>query len=114
MASNQAHLSISENSETWGSVRVTIPATPYTVQANAGTSIACRECWVIAAEANTTEIRVKVGSACAAATGIPCPKSVDHANHGSTVPLRLPVTDVNLLYFIGGTQNDVVDIIYRV
>lgn len=114
MASNQAHSSLSDNSETWGSVRVTIPATPFQVQANAGTSIACKECFVIAAAANTTETRIKAGSACTATTGIPCPKSVVHAQHGSTVPLRLPVTDVNLLYFIGGTENDVVDILYRV
>lgn len=97
-----------------GSVRVTIPASPYTVQANAGVSIKCRECYIIAAAANTTEVRVRVGSTCSATTGIPCPKSVLHAEHGSTNPLRLPVTDVNMLHFIGGTLNDVVDILYLV
>lgn len=97
-----------------GSVRVTIPATPFQVQANAGASLKCRECYVIAAAANTTEVRVQIGVAGTASTGIPCPKSVVHAQHGSTNPLRLPITDVNMLYFIGATENDVVDILYLV
>lgn len=97
-----------------GSVQVIIPATPFKVQANAGVSIKCRECYVIANEANVSEIRIQIGSACETNTGIPCPKSVDHANPGSTIPLRLPIADVNMLYFIGGTENDVVDITYLV
>ena len=105
--------SLTENSEQWGSVRVTIPATPFSVQANGGVSRPCRECLVIAAAANTGEVRVQVGAACTAVTGIPCPKGVVHAQHGSTNPLRLAVRDVNVLYFIGGTQNDVVDILWR-
>lgn len=97
-----------------GSVRVTIPATPFAVQANSGTSIRCRKCYIIAAAANTSEVRVQIGTTCTAATGIPCPKSVAHASAGSSNPLELEITDVNLLNFIGSTQNDVVDILYLV
>jgi len=105
--------SITENSDAGGSVRVTIPATPFQVQANSGTSQPCREVYIIAQYDNTSECRVQIGAACTSTTGIPIPKSVDHAQHGSTVPLRIPIRDVNYLYFVGGTENDVVDILWR-
>jgi hypothetical protein len=109
----RSNIHLNHSSDRGGSVRVTIPATPFAVQANAGTSRPCTECWIIAAAANTSECRVQIGAACTATTGIPIPKTVAHGSDGSSVPLRVPAKNVNLLYFIGATQNDVVDILWR-
>ncbi len=109
----RSNIDLTKNSDKGGSVRVTIPATPYKVQGNSGDTRPCTECWIIAAAANTSEIRIQIGSAASATTGIPVPESVAAGTSGASVPLRLPVKNVNLLYFIGGTENDVVDILWR-
>ena len=113
----RANVDLTKNSDQGGSVRVTIPATPFKYQAGDGTtegaSRPCLECWILADSGNTSPIRVNIGSACTATTGIEVPKDVLHAQHGSSKPLRIPVRNLNLLYFIGATENDTVDILWR-
>jgi hypothetical protein len=97
-----------------GSKRKTIPASPYRVQGgNGGTgigSIPCRECLIIAAN-GSSNIRVRIDSACTTSTGIPVPEH-KLANEYGGMYLRLPIDDLNRLHFIGDTQGDVVDILY--
>lgn len=106
----RSNIDLTKNSNKGGSVRVTIPATPFQVQANGGTSRPCTECWLMAKAGNSTEVRVQIGADCTATTGIPI---CQFATNRASVALRLPVRNVNLLYFYGGTENDVVDILWR-
>ena len=112
----RAHVDLTKNSDQVGSVRVTIPA-GLTYQCGDGTTEGatrpCLECWILALDANNGAIRVTLGSACTATTGQEIPKGVDHAQHGSSQALRMPVRNLNLLYFYGGTAADIVDILWR-
>lgn len=98
---------------TGGSNRVTIPATPFQVRGGTGTggatSVPCRECLIIAAS-GSSNIRVRIDTACTATTGIPVPEH--KLANGLRNPLRIPIDDLNRLYFIGEAQSDVVDILY--
>ena len=94
-----------------GSVRVTIPATPFQIQANSGTSIPCRKVIVIASD-GSANIRVQVGQACTTTTGLPVPEYKGGGGSAKFNYLKFQVSDVNLLYFVGDTENDVVDILY--
>ena len=92
-----------------GSVRVTIPATPFQVQANDGTSVPCKRVWIVAPN-GSSNIRVQIGAACTATTGIPVPEM--NSSGTDVTYLHLPIEDVSSLYFIGEAENDVVDILY--
>jgi len=96
-----------------GSNRVTIPADPFQIRGGTGTggatSVPCRECLIIAAT-GSSNIRVRIDTACTATTGIPVPEHL--LANGLTYPLRIPIDDLNRLYFVGDTENDVVDILY--
>lgn len=96
-----------------GSNRVTIPATPFQIRGGTSTggatSVPCRECLIIAAS-GSSNIRVRIDSNATTATGIPVPEH--KLANGLTQHLRIPIDDLNRLYFIGDTQNDVVDILY--
>ena len=96
-----------------GSKRKTIPASPFRVQGgNGGTgtgSIPCRECLIIAA-GGSSNIRVRIDTACTSSTGIPVPEH--KLANGIGGYLRLPIDDLNRLHFIGDTENDTVDILY--
>jgi len=94
-----------------GSNRVVIPATPFQIRGGTGaggaTSVPCKECWLQAAVA-TTEVRVNIGAVCTATTGIHVPKvGVDFMH------MRIPIDDLNKLYFIGTNIADRVDILWR-
>lgn len=94
-----------------GSIRVTI--TSNVGQGNGGTSLPCKGCIIVS---NGTDVRVNIGSACTAITGIPVP----WFGHSTTATqtysvyntLFLPVDDVANLYFYGATNDIVVDILY--
>jgi hypothetical protein len=96
-----------------GSNRVTIPATPFQIRGGTGTggatSVPCKECYIIAAS-GSSNIRVRIDTACTATTGIPVPEH--KLANGMRYPLYLKIDDLNRLYFIGDTENDVVDILY--
>lgn len=96
-----------------GSNRVTIPATPFQIRGGTGTggatSVPCREC-VIVAKTGSSNVKVRIDTACTATTGIPVPEEL-LANENAMY-LRIPIDDLNRLYFIGEAQNDVVDILY--
>jgi hypothetical protein len=98
------------NSSGGGSVQVIIPASPYQVRANSGTSQPCRSCIMVAGSGNTSAVRVQIGTDCTSTTGILVPKA---STTSGTTYLSIPIDDLNLLYFIGGTQNDTVDILWR-
>ena len=90
-----------------GSVRVTISSNAG--RGNGGTSLPCKKVWLIA---DAADIRVNLFSACTATTGIPVPH-YNAANNGNELPLELEVNDVANLFFYGGTDSKVVDILYR-
>ncbi len=96
-----------------GSNRITIPATPFQIRGGTSTggatSVPCRRCKIIAAS-GSTNIRVRIDTACTATTGIPVPEH--KLANGIKEYLDLPIDDLNRLYFVGDTQNDVVDILY--
>ena len=96
-----------------GSNRVTIPATPFKIRGGTGTggatSVECRECLIIA-PTGSSNIRVRIDAACTTTTGIAVPEHL--LANGIGGYLRLPIDDLNRLYFIGEAENDVVDILY--
>ena len=96
-----------------GSNRVTIPASPFQIRGGTGTggatSVPCKGCYIIALS-GTSNIRVRIDAACTTTTGIPVPEH--QLANGLRYPLRLDIDDLNRLYFIGDTENDVVDILY--
>lgn len=110
MARNLTGLDSNLVSDVGGSVRVTIPATPFQVQANAGVSIPCRRVYMITPN-GSSNIRVQIGAACTDSTGLPVPE-LDGSNIIVGGYLELNVSDISLLYFIGEAENDVVDILY--
>jgi len=96
-----------------GSNRVTIPATPFKIRGGTGTggatSVACRKCLIIC-PTGSSNVRVRIDTACTATTGIPVPEHL--LANGIGGYLELPIDDLNRLYFIGEAENDVVDILY--
>lgn len=95
-----------------GSVRVTIATN--VGQGNGGTSLPCKKCWLVA---NATDVRVTIGTACTATTGIPVPWAMHDTTTDKTYShasvLELEIDDVSSLYFYGSTDDAVVDILYR-
>ena len=93
--------------------RVTIPADPFQIRGGkstgGATSVPCKECLIIAAS-GSSNVRVRIDTACTAITGIPVPEHL--LANGIANPLFIPIDDLNRLYFIGEAENDVVDILY--
>jgi len=88
-------------SSSGGSLRLTIPATPF-VPTVADTP--CRYCRVQVGTSNSTAVRVRIGATCTDTTGVAIP----------AYPVLTPyqVDNLNKLNFLGATENDVVDIEY--
>ena len=89
-----------------GSVRMTIAAN--VAQGNGGTSLACKRVWLVA---NNKEVRVNIGSACTAITGIQLPYMDGDTYRGDY--LVLDIDDVSSLYFYCGSNGRVIDCLYR-
>lgn len=94
-----------------GSVRVTIASNAG--QGNGGTSLACKGCYI---NSNGQDVRVKIGSACTDSTGIAVPwyghSTTTNETYSVWNALFLPIDDISQLYFYGGTNGVVVDILY--
>ncbi|MFA5158155.1 MAG: hypothetical protein WC451_03165 [Patescibacteria group bacterium] len=88
-----------------GSVRVTIASN--VGQGNGGTELPCKMVWMVAASANTGDVRFRVGAVCTAITGEPMPKFGTN-----NYRIWLPIDDVSKLYFYGSVDADVVDITF--
>jgi hypothetical protein len=88
-----------------GSVRMTISSN--VAQGNAGVSLPCKKCFIIASAGT---VRVDIGTACTADTGIPVPW-LDAANHVWDV-LEIPIDDVSKLYFYGSGGTETIDCLY--
>jgi len=88
-----------------GCVRVTLSSG--SGQGNGGTSLPCKGCFVIADSVNSATVRMRIGSACTAETGVPIPEfGTDHY-------IRfVPIDDLNKLYFYSTDENAIVDIEY--
>lgn len=114
MGNKYANTSLDVVSTSGGSNRVTIPATPFQIRGGTGTggatSVPCKEVW-LSCPSGSSNIKVTIGVACEATTGIKVPEQV-LANEGAMY-LRIPINDLNKLYFIGEAGDDVVDILYR-
>lgn len=87
-----------------GAVRVTIAAN--VGQGNGGTALSCAGCWVSVPATNTGPMRMNIAAAASATLGIEVPEA--------SSPVWMPVSDVSLLYFYSGTNDDVVDVLYLV
>ena len=114
MAARKAGRNTNVVSDGGGSVRMTIPATPFQVQGNSGTSIPCRKVFITQAAGNTGQVRVNIGAVASATVGINVPKGATTAANGpgEQSPLELDIADVNLLNFYSSTENDTVDVLY--
>ncbi len=110
-----ANLRLNIVSDDGGSNRVTIPADPYQIRGGTSTggatSVPCREVWLSCPTANTSAVKVTIGTDCTDETGIKVPEQGVSAENA--MYLRIPIDDLNKLYFIGGTDGDTVDILYR-
>lgn len=104
MASKYYNCDFNRCTDSGGAVRVTIDSN--VGRGNGGTSLPCKGCFVSPASANTGTIRVNIAADASDTVGIQIPD----ADQGG--PVFIPVDDVNLLYFYGGTDGDVVDILY--
>lgn len=88
-----------------GSVRVTLASG--TGQGNGGTSLPCRRCYVVVDSTATEIVKVNIGTACTAITGIPVPEFGTH-----NFVLEIPIDDVSKLYFFSTDADAIVDILY--
>jgi len=104
--SKYANTSLNKVPSQGGSVRVTIASNAG--QGNDGTSLPCKKVWL---NSDGTDVRVNIGSACTATTGLQVPQ-VDQANDVWDV-LILEIDDISSLYFYGATNGKIVDILYR-
>jgi len=88
-------------SSSGGSLRLTIPATPFVPTV---VDTPCRYCRVQVGTSNTSAVRCRIDSAATSTTGVALP----------AYPTLTPysVDNLNKLNFLGGTENDVVDIEY--
>ena len=111
------------NSSSGGAVRVFISSN--VAQGNGGTSIPCREVYLAGGmtslgDSNAEMVRVNIGVAATSVLGIAVP-TVTNVSAGVIIsittvipaPMRLPIDDVNELYFWGASDTDSVDILYR-
>ena len=89
-----------------GSVRMTIDTN--VAQGNAGESLACKRVWLMA---NNKEVRVNIGSACTAITGMALPYIDGSIYRG--VPMMLEIDDVSTLHFYCASDGRVIDCLYR-
>lgn len=76
-----------------------------TGQGNAGTSIACKGCWV-QSRAGNNMVKFSVGTAASVVNGVELLNEEAGGN-----PLWVPISDVAQLYFYGTTGN-IIDIVY--
>lgn len=85
-----------------GSVRVTIAS-----NVGQAASAGCAGFWVSPASGNTGVIKMNIGAAASATLGI----ELSDADTGGG-PLWVPLNDISLVQFYGGTNGDVIDITY--
>lgn len=88
-----------------GSVQLIIT----TNHAHQTTSTPCKKVWMVA---NTKDIRVNIGSVCTDTT-VGIPVSCFDTTLGFYLPLVIEIDDINELYFYGGANDAVIDILYR-
>lgn len=97
-----------------GSNRVTLVGT--TIRGGTGidgaTSVPCKEAWMyaISKEQAGSSVKVRIGTTCSATTGIKIPAYNEAHQH--THYIRIPIDDLNKLYFIG-VAGEAIDIFYR-
>jgi len=106
MASKYENSSVDRVPAGGGSIRMTIASN--VAQGNGGTSLPCKRIWL---QANNKEVRVTIGTACTATTGIQLPY-VDGDTYRGTY-LMLEIADVSSLYFYCGSDGRVIDCLYR-
>jgi len=99
--------SLDRTPNTGGSVRMTIVGT--TAQGNDGTSLPCKRVWLVA---DNKEVRVNIGSECAATTGMQLPYIKDGDVYKG-VPLMLEIDDVSSLHFYCASDDRTIDCLYR-
>jgi len=95
--------------KTGGSVRLTIGTDGATAnEAFQAASTPCKKVWI---SASKKEVRVNIGSVCAADTGMALPIREGSSYSGEI--LVLEIDDINALYFYGSVDGETVDILYR-
>lgn len=93
------------NSITGGSVRVTIPVTPFQITGNDGTSLPCKTCYLTAPVGNTGVVKMNIDAKATSVLGLDLVEV--------KLPFEMPIDDVDKLNFYSGTQGDIIDILYR-
>jgi len=106
MASKYENSSVDRVPAGGGSIRMTIASN--VAQGNGGTSLPCKRVWLIA---DKKEVRVTIGTACTATTGIPL-GYIDGSSYAGEY-LMLEIADVSSLYFYCGSDGRNIDCLYR-
>lgn len=96
-------------SSSGGSVRMTISSN--VAQGNGGTSLPCRKVYLVA---SASTVRVTIGTACTATTGISLPwsEASDSDKGGQWGALEIEIDDVSKLYFYGSGGSETIDCLY--
>lgn len=88
-----------------GSVRVTLSSG--IGRGNAGVSLPCKRCLIVVDATASETVRVNVGSACTATTGIPIPEFGTNQ-----FVFEIPIDDISKLYFYSADADAIIDIMY--
>ena len=91
------------------------PDTPNTVQGNYGVPLPCRGCWVQKRENTRDTIKMSIGTPATVVFGIELgqPYLAGRPDSEGALPLWVPISDINQLYFYG-TDGTTIDIMYLI
>lgn len=98
-----------------GSVRVTLSGG--VGRANGGVSLPCAGCWVSPAIGNSEVVKMNIDAAASAILGIDLQRqhintTTNESGAGASIPLWVPIDDVDKLYFFSTDDNAIIDITY--
>jgi len=85
--------------------------TPNVAQGNYGVSLPCRGCWVQKRENTLDVIKMSIGTPATPVFGVELGDANSWTDEESAIPLWVPVSDVNQLYFYGNNTTTI-DIMY--
>jgi hypothetical protein len=100
------NFNLDKNSSEGGSVRLTLAAG--VGQGNGGVSLPCRFCFVSVTAAATAPTKMNVGAAASAILGVTL------AEDDVVMPLKVPIDNVNKLYFYSAGATDIIDITWMI
>ncbi len=83
-------------------------------QGNGGTSLPCAGCWVSPAIGNSEVVKMNIDIAASTTLGIDLQRQYVSGTTaaGASVPLFVPIDDVDKLYFFSDDANAIIDITF--